>query len=95
MTADRANAAAMVTGGGRMSPAISAIPLDPGIARMKFVCMLSHLSLSPNLFISLRRRALAPLAWLPRRSARGAVAPSGPSAREGSKDAPCPAMGVG
>ena len=31
--------------------------------------------------MSLKRRALAPLAWLSRENARGAVAPSGPSAR--------------
>ena len=44
MTADRANAAAMVTGGGRMSPAISAIPLDPGIAQMKLKFRVPRLS---------------------------------------------------
>ena len=45
MAADRASAAAMVTGGGRMSPAISAIPLDPGVARKKLKFRVPRLSL--------------------------------------------------
>ena len=44
MTADRANAAAVVTGSGRLSPAISAIPLNPGVARMKLKFRVPRLS---------------------------------------------------
>ena len=40
---------------------------------------------SPNSFISLRRRALAPIAWL-RAYARGAVAPSGPDGPVGRRE---------
>ena len=56
------------------------IPLNPGESRPEnvSVCLLSFPSTAgARLIISLKRRALAPLAWL-RAYARGAVAPSGP-----------------
>ena len=66
-------------------PVIPFIPPNPVQSRLQFGPCAAHLPLSPSqLFKSLKRRALAPRAWL-RAYARDAVAPSGPSAREGGE----------